>query len=41
MTENTPQVSASGQRLGRPVDWTPAQQPQPVTLEGRGAGHWH
>ncbi|SEB28607.1 Protein N-acetyltransferase, RimJ/RimL family [Nocardioides exalbidus] len=25
-----------GQRIGRPVDWTPAKTPRPVTLEGKG-----
>ena len=36
MTGAGPTTNAFGQRLGRPVDWTPARRPEPTVLEGRG-----
>lgn len=36
MTATGPTTNAFGQRLGRPVDWTPARLPEKATLDGTG-----
>jgi RimJ/RimL family protein N-acetyltransferase len=35
-SDDTPLANAGGQRIGRPVEWTPAPAPGPVLLEGKG-----
>ena len=35
-TADLPRTNEHGQRIGRPVDWTPRRRPEPVVLTGRG-----
>ena len=35
-TPNEPTTNEHGQRIGRPVDWTPRPRPEPTAIEGRG-----